>query len=120
MIFIESLVPRICRLDKIHNVMVHFYMPKFFSEYADNIFSYQFYISAFKRVTSTLALASLRPLKGLLQLVVRVPYYYHTTVISLPKNWPQMPILPIVKTLKQQTFHACFILRKVTWLFIVI
>ena len=36
-------------------------------------------------------------LKSLLHLVVQVLYYHHTTIISIPKNRPQMPVLPIVK-----------------------
>ena len=36
-------------------------------------------------------------LKGLLQLVGRVPYCYHTVIVSIPKNRPPMPILPIVR-----------------------
>ena len=35
-------------------------------------------------------------LKGLLQLVVRVPYYYHTIIISIPKSVTE-PVLPIVR-----------------------
>ena len=33
---------------------------------------------------------------SLTQLVVRAPHYHHTTIISIPKNWPHMPVLPIV------------------------
>ena len=29
--------------------------------------------------------------------LVRVPYYHQTTIISIPKNQPQMPVLPIVR-----------------------
>ena len=31
----------------------------------------------------------LEKIKGLLHLVARVPYYHHTTIISIPKNRPQ-------------------------------
>ena len=34
---------------------------------------------------------------GILQLVVRLPYYHHTTIISISKSRPQMPELPIVR-----------------------
>ena len=40
----------------------------------------------------------LRPyLKGLLQSVLWVPNCHHTTIISIPKYWPQMPVLQIVR-----------------------
>ena len=38
--------------------------------------------------------------KNILQLVVQVPYYHHTTILSILNNRLQMPVLPhTVKTL---------------------
>ena len=37
--------------------------------------------------------------KGSLILVVPVPYYHDTTIISILKNRPQMPVPPIIDPL---------------------